>query len=106
MVPAERGSIREIRDHLGPDSPDGLAFGQPRAPTSAGGPRPYARSGGRVLTDATGENGNPRFRQRFRGLRARRPNPNGESGYKRAIDIDEKVYGPDHPEVATDLANL
>ena len=23
--------------------------------------------------------------------------------YKRSLAIDEKVYGPDHPEVATDL---
>lgn len=26
--------------------------------------------------------------------------------YKRSLDIDERVYGPDHPEVATDLHNL
>ena len=25
--------------------------------------------------------------------------------YKRSRAIDEKVYGPDHPEVATDLNN-
>ncbi|CAN0192932.1 unnamed protein product, partial [Ectocarpus sp. 12 AP-2014] len=25
--------------------------------------------------------------------------------YKRSLAIDEKVYGPDHPEVATDLNN-
>ncbi|CAN0369900.1 unnamed protein product, partial [Scytosiphon promiscuus] len=25
--------------------------------------------------------------------------------YLRDIEIDEKVYGPDHPEVATDLNN-
>ena len=25
---------------------------------------------------------------------------------RRAIAIDEKAYGPDHPEVATDLNNL
>ena len=25
--------------------------------------------------------------------------------YVRAMAIDEKVYGPDHPEVATDLNN-
>src|SRR4051794_28716219 len=66
-----------LPNHLIPDSPDGLAFRQPRAPVSSGGPRPYARSGGRFLTDATGESGNPRFGQRFRGLRARRPDPNG-----------------------------
>ena len=25
--------------------------------------------------------------------------------YKRSLAIDEKIYGPDHPEVATDLNN-
>jgi hypothetical protein len=45
---------------------------------------PSYRSGGRVLTDATGESGNPRFRQRFRGLPACRPVPNGESGMRSA----------------------
>ena len=25
--------------------------------------------------------------------------------YKRCLVIDERVYGPDHPEVATDLNN-
>ncbi|CAN0557886.1 unnamed protein product, partial [Ectocarpus sp. 12 AP-2014] len=25
--------------------------------------------------------------------------------YERSLAIDEKVYGPDHPEVATDLNN-
>jgi site-specific DNA recombinase len=81
IVHAGTGNL-EIR-HVIPDSPDGLAFGQPRAPTSAGEPRPYARSGGRVLTDATGESGNPRLHQRFRGFWARRPDPNGESGLRR-----------------------
>jgi Tfp pilus assembly protein PilF len=26
--------------------------------------------------------------------------------YERALEIDENVYGPDHPEVATDVNNL
>ena len=29
-----------------------------------------------------------------------------ESLYRRALSIDESVYGPDHTEVAADLANL
>ncbi|CAB1118954.1 unnamed protein product [Ectocarpus sp. CCAP 1310/34] len=29
-----------------------------------------------------------------------------ESLYKRSLSIDEKVYGPDHPEVAADLNNM
>src|SRR5688572_3856563 len=32
------------------------------------------------MTDAKGESRNPQFRQRFHGLRVRRPDPNGESG--------------------------
>src|SRR4051794_40711595 len=42
--------------------------------------RQCTRSDSRVLTDATGERGNPAFRQRFQDLRACRPGPNGESG--------------------------
>jgi tetratricopeptide (TPR) repeat protein len=29
-----------------------------------------------------------------------------EPMYRRALAIDEKSYGPDHPDVATDLNNL
>src|SRR5215213_1184320 len=65
---------------IGPDSPDGLGFSQGRAPISAGRSGSYAGSGVGALTDATGEREDRRFRQRFRGLRVCRPNPNGESG--------------------------
>jgi hypothetical protein len=47
--------------------------------------KPLRGSGGRVLTDATGERRNWRFRQHFRGFRACRPIPNGESGLISAV---------------------
>src|SRR3954454_19294925 len=83
--PTESASITQPHAYvnsiaLSPDSPDGLAFSQPQAPISSSMSRFYARSGARVLTDATGERGRPRFRQHFRGLRMCRPDPNGESG--------------------------
>src|SRR5687767_1662818 len=64
-----------------PDSPDGLTFAQPCAPTLTDRSSPYAGLGSRVMTDAKGESRNPQFRQRFHGLRVRRPDPNGESGF-------------------------
>jgi hypothetical protein len=63
-----------------PDSPDGLTFGQPRAPISVDISNSYTGLGSRVVTDAKGERRNPQFRQRFHGLRVCRPDPNGESG--------------------------
>src|SRR4051812_12669831 len=63
-----------------PDSPDGLAIGQPPTPISGKRSGSYARSGSRILTDAKGERGNLQIRQCFRSLRACRPDPNGESG--------------------------
>lgn len=38
-------------------------------------------------------------------LRAQRKFQDAEPLYERSLAIDEKVYGPDHPEVATDLNN-
>ncbi|MFC2108097.1 tetratricopeptide repeat protein [Candidatus Bipolaricaulota bacterium] len=29
-----------------------------------------------------------------------------KAAYERALEIDEKVYGPDHPKVARDVNNL
>src|SRR4051812_22744654 len=72
--------LRSTWSSLSPDSPDGLALCQRRAPISAARPSSYGEVGSRILTDATGERTNPRFRQRFRGLRVCRPDPNGESG--------------------------
>src|SRR5688500_19817287 len=63
-----------------PDSPDRKALSQPHAPVSVARPSTWARSGGRVRTDATGERRSPPLHQCFRGLRACRPDPNGESG--------------------------
>ncbi len=68
--------------HLSPDSPDGFAFCQRRALISGARSASYGGSGGRILTDATGERRNLAFRQRFRGLRACRPDPSGESGLR------------------------
>jgi hypothetical protein len=87
--------------YLNPDSPDGLAFGQPCAPIPAGRPRSYAGSGGGVLADATGERRDRRFRQRFRRFRPCRPDPNGGSGLiVRAVTMqrghDERATGTVH----------
>jgi hypothetical protein len=60
---------------------------------SSGRSRSYARSGSRVLADATGERENRRFRQRFRGLRTCRPDPNGESGPKHAPQLTKTAEG-------------
>src|SRR3954465_14985277 len=81
------------RNHLNPDSPDGLALCQRRAPISAARPSSYGEVGSRILTDATGERTNPRFRQRFRGLRVCRPDPNGESGLKIVAAVYDLATG-------------
>jgi tetratricopeptide (TPR) repeat protein len=39
-------------------------------------------------------------------LRGRAEFSEAKSVHERALQIDEKVYGPDHPEVATDVNNL
>jgi hypothetical protein len=75
---------------LNPDSPDGSAFCPHHAPISTGGSARYGQPASRVLTDATGERRNPAFRQRFRGLWACRPDPNGESGLK-PVDTMERT---------------
>lgn len=38
-------------------------------------------------------------------FRTQRKFQDAEPLYERSLAIDEKVYGPDHPEVATDLNN-
>src|SRR4051794_1855306 len=68
-------------DGFSPDSPDEMAFDQLRASILVVESSSYAGSGGRVLTDATGERRNRQFRQRFRGLRSCQPDPSGESGF-------------------------
>src|SRR4051812_532418 len=73
----------ELTDLI-PDSPDELAFCRRPVPIFAGRSVSYAEPGGRGLTDATGERRNRRFRQRSCGFRARRPNPNRESGFMRS----------------------
>jgi tetratricopeptide (TPR) repeat protein len=39
-------------------------------------------------------------------FRAKSLHAQAEPLYRRALAIDEKSYGPDHPDVATDLNNL
>src|SRR3954452_2079093 len=50
-----------------------MVFGQLRASISVVRSSSYTGSDSRVLTDPTGERRNPRFRQRFHGLRPRTP---------------------------------
>ena len=64
---------------LSPDSPDEMASGQLRAPIPVIRSSPYAGSGNRPLTDATGERRNWQFGQRFRGFWSCRLNPSGKS---------------------------
>jgi hypothetical protein len=66
---------------LHPGFPRWIGVRPPHAPISADASKAYARSDSRVLMDATGERGNPPFRQRFHDLRACRPGPDGESGF-------------------------
>src|SRR3954469_25739787 len=65
-----------------PDSPDEMAPGQLRAPIPLVISTPYDESGGRVLTDPTGESRTRQFRQHFCGFRSCRYNPSGESGLR------------------------
>jgi Plasmid encoded RepA protein len=100
---------------LSPDSPDGPPFCRRRASISAAKSTFYAGSGGRVLTDAKGESGNPRIRQRFRGLRACRLDPHGESGVtlsgdyfaslqRHAVPLDERALAAlSHNAMALDV---
>jgi len=39
-------------------------------------------------------------------LRAKKDYPAARRLYERALAIDEKVHGPNHPEIAVDLRNL
>src|SRR4051794_21917108 len=74
--------VRCLVQAQSPDSPDGSAFGQVRAPILTDSLGIYAGSGSRVLTDAAGERRKLAFRQRFCGLQPCRPDPNGESGLR------------------------
>ena len=75
-----RGRYPKAAEHLNPDSPDEMTFGQLRAPISIVRSDAYAGSSSRILTDPTGERRNWQFCQHFRGLRSCRPNPSGKSG--------------------------
>jgi len=84
-----------VAAQMAPDSPDGPAFSQRRALISAAGSGSYAKSGGQVLTDTTGE-------------------PNGKSGMDTPKPSDVFSLGvagvatpqPGRLSVAAPLANL